>query len=185
VIDAIDKYNEILESKTSKIPNLERCYMNIALVKGGIAGIWNIFPEKCTMQMELRLVPDYDPDEIIKEIKEVVESLKKQDQDLNAEVRELWRVTGFKVPDDLPVIKILQDNIKAISGADVPTGGLGGFVPLGHFYKEMGIPGVTWNPGVFNECNLHQVDENLRIDQLIDATKVFALTAMKYLGVGN
>lgn len=182
VIDAIDRYNKVLESKTSNIPNLERCYMNIALVKGGIEGIWNIFPERCTMQMELRLVPEYDPDEIIDEIKGVVESLKAQDADLSAGVRELWRVTGFKIPDNFPVIKILQGYIKEITGNDVPTGGLGGFVPLGHFKEIMGISGVTWNPGVFNECNLHQADENLDINQLIDATKVFALTAMKYLG---
>lgn len=181
VIDAIDKYNKILESKTSRIPNLERCFMNIALVKGGIEGLWNVFPENCIMQMELRLVPEYNPDEVIFEIKRVAENQKKQDPDLNVEVKELWRVPGFNIPTDLPIIGILQESIKEVTRKDVPTAGLGGFVPLGH-YKEIGIAGVTWNPGVFKECNLHQVDENLDISQLIDATKVFALVAMKYLG---
>lgn len=180
VINAINNYNKILELKTSKIPNLERCYMNIALVKGGIEGIWNIFPEKCIMQMELRLVPEYNPSEIIEEIKEVIKNLTKEDPELNVEVKELWRVPGFYVPDNLPIIKILKEYIKRITGNDVKIGGLGGFVPLGHF-KEIGISGVTWNPGIFNECNLHQIDENLDIKHLINSTKVFALTAMRYL----
>jgi len=180
VIDAINKYNNKLELKTSKIPNLERCYMNIALIKGGIEGIWNIFPEECVMQMELRLVPEYNPDEIIEEIKEVIKNLTEKDQDLNVEVKELWRVPGFHVSDNLPIIKILKENIKKITGNDIRIGGLGGFVPLGHF-KEIGISGITWNPGIFNEGNLHQIDENLDINYLINSTKVFALTAMRYL----
>lgn len=180
IINAINNYNKILELKTSKIPNLERCYMNIALVKGGIEGIWNIFPEKCIIQMELRLVPEYNPSEIIEEIKEVIKNLAKEDPELNVEVKELWRVPGFYVPDNLPTIKILKECIKKITGNDVRIGGLGGFVPLGHF-KEIGISGVTWNPGIFNECNLHQIDENLDIKHLINSTKVFALTAMRYL----
>lgn len=180
VIDAINNYNKILELKNSKIPNLERCYMNIALVKGGIEGIWNIFPEKCIMQMELRLVPEYNPSGIIEEIKEVIKNLTKEDPELNVEVKELWRVLGFYVPDNLPIIKILKKYIRRITGNDVKIGGLGGFVPLGHF-KEIGISGVTWNPGIFNECNLHQIDENLDIKHLINSTKVFALTAMRYL----
>jgi len=180
VIDAINNYNKILELKNSKIPNLERCYMNIALVKGGIEGIWNIFPEKCIMQMELRLVPEYNPSGIIEEIKEVIKNLTKEDPELNVEVKELWRVPGFYVPDNLPIIKILKKYIRRITGNDVKIGGLGGFVPLGHF-KEIGISGVTWNPGIFNECNLHQIDENLDIKHLINSTKVFALTAMRYL----
>jgi succinyl-diaminopimelate desuccinylase len=183
VIDAIDKYSTVLESKVSKVPNLERCYMNIANIKGGIEGIWNIFPERCIMQMELRLVPDYNPDEIVREIKEVVEDLKRHDRHLNAEVRELWRVPGFKVPSDLPMIKILHENIQRVTGKDVPTGGLGGFVPIGHFFGEMGIPGVTWNPGMYDECNLHQAYEKLPLEDLINATKIFALTAMQYLGM--
>ncbi len=133
--------------------------------------------------MELRLVPDYDPDEIIHEIKEVVNSLMKKDPELNADVKELWRVRGFRVPSDTPIIKVLQENIHKVTGKHVPTGGLGGFVPLGHFYEKMGIPGVTWNPGVYDECNLHQAYEQLPLDELINATKVFALTAMQYLGI--
>lgn len=182
VIDALDRYSTILESKVSKIPNLERCYMNIAHINGGIEGIWNIFPETCTMQMELRLVPDHNPDDIVREIKNVVANLMKKDPDLKADVKELWRVRSFNVPSDTPIIKVLQENIKKVTGKHVPTGGLGGFVPLGDFYEKMGIPGVTWNPGMYDECNLHQAYEKLPLDELINATKIFALTAMRYLG---
>jgi succinyl-diaminopimelate desuccinylase len=181
VIAAIEEYEKVLWKKESKIPNLERCYMNIALVKGGVEGIWNIFPEHAMMQMELRLVPEYDPDDIINEIKTVLNKLKSKDNDLDVEVKELWRVPGFKVPDDFPVIKILQKNIGEVRGEEIPTGGLGGFVPLGHFDWQMGLKGVTWNPGKFNECNLHQIDENVGVDEVIDATKVYALTAIDFL----
>ncbi|MGA3193207.1 MAG: M20 family metallopeptidase [Candidatus Bathyarchaeia archaeon] len=180
VLNALDRYNQEYEAKTSRIPGLERCYMNLALVNGGIPGIWNVFPDKCSVQIEFRIVPEYSPDDVVAEIKDVIRQLQDQDPDLTADVRELWRVPGYSVPENLPLIQKLQSAIARVAGKRVPVGGINGFLPLGHFQK-IGVTGVSWNPGPWEECNLHQKDEFLKIKDLIDGTKIAALTAMDVL----
>jgi succinyl-diaminopimelate desuccinylase len=62
-----------------------------------------------------------------------------------------------------------------------PTyGGVPGSTDGTILHQRAGIPIVTCGPG--DTRIPHQVDEYLDIDQLLDATKIYALTALRFLG---
>jgi acetylornithine deacetylase/succinyl-diaminopimelate desuccinylase-like protein len=50
----------------------------------------------------------------------------------------------------------------------------------GHFFHEYGIETIIMGTGS-HECNVHSTDEFVRIDDLIDTTKIFALTFLNYM----
>ena len=49
-----------------------------------------------------------------------------------------------------------------------------------HHFQEKGIETIMVGSGT-EETNVHAADENIDIDDLIDTTKIFALTTFNYL----
>lgn len=186
ILSALQEWSEAIKKKRSGMEAYkDRTHpwtmTNIALVRAGEENIWNVFPERCTVQLELRIIPEQDPDEIVKEIEDIIRKLKREDSELEVELKELWRVPGFNISPDHPNIQKLKKAIKEVMGYDIPLRSIHGFVPTS-FYAKIGVPGVTWNPGVWEESNLHEPDEHIKIDDLINGTKIYALAAMYILG---
>ncbi|MEX2750979.1 MAG: M20/M25/M40 family metallo-hydrolase, partial [Candidatus Freyarchaeota archaeon] len=81
-------------------------------------------------------------------------------------------------PLELPFIKCLGEAVKQVIGRTVYSGIPG--ATDASIFSQHGTPSIVFGPGSLSKA--HTRDEYVEISQLKQATKIYALTALKYLG---
>ena len=71
--------------------------------------------------------------------------------------------------------------MRDVAGREPEFGGVPGSTDGTILATQAGIPIVTCGPG--NTFVPHQVDEYVDIDQILEATRLYVVAAMRYLGV--
>ncbi|MBN2659569.1 MAG: M20/M25/M40 family metallo-hydrolase [Spirochaetales bacterium] len=141
----------------------KRSSVNLALIRGG--DIYNRVPDHCTMGIDIRFVPHLDHEEILKEIRRVV------DGDVSVVALE----PGVNVQPDNPYVQRLKQSVSRIlPEKDVILAAQHGGSDA-RFFTGLGIPAVEFGPvGDF----WHGDGEYVEIDsvkQLEDILVDFAL----------
>jgi acetylornithine deacetylase/succinyl-diaminopimelate desuccinylase-like protein len=149
--------------------------------------IGNNVPDKCTIQVDRRLIPQRETFESGQsEIQALIDELKGRDEDFDAEISwvpDRWMNFAVSRPDSL-LIKALQISAEKVLGTKptVSTTLGGGSSDHGWYQKEYpDRPFVSY--GVSRGGNVHTYDEYATIDGLIDNTKIYALFFMELLGI--
>ena len=151
--------------------------MNIGTISGGVAA--NVVPDRCETQIDFRILPGQRPQEMIDFIQYHTKKLGISEV---SEIEIIEAFEGNSVPN-------YEQNKFVITIFDVSTEIAGPsvffLVPYatdGRLLRRAGIEStVVYGPG--NMTLAHTADENVAIDDLIKVTKVFAVTAIRYLGI--
>jgi succinyl-diaminopimelate desuccinylase len=109
--------------------------------------------------------------------------LQKQDATFNADLEVIEARPPTATPRAEPVVAELHQVYRDLTGKEPVYGGVPGTTDGTILFGRAGVPIVTCGPG--DTLIPHHVDEYLDIDQLIEATKLYAVTAMRYLGVST
>ena len=107
-------------------------------------------------------------------MEEVISNLKKKYPDLDAKIEVIQDHNPVEVKEDDPALKIVREAAKEVRGEYPKVGGTIAAGDLAAIFKKGGIPGVGYGPGDLKRGNAHKENEFLEIDQLIDASKVYA-----------
>jgi len=159
--------------------------LNIGLIQGGNA--YNIVPDKCSIWIDRRVVVGEDNEAILNEFKDALEKLRLEDKEFDAilEVaRPDWKwpiiirrgLKPFLVPQDSSVVVSLSEAIAA-TGGKLHLSYSNGYVDADFLVNDAGIPSVVYGPG--GEGNAHSPKELVKIDQLVQAAKVYAYMAAR------
>jgi acetylornithine deacetylase/succinyl-diaminopimelate desuccinylase len=165
---------KIFEKK--RHPLLGSPTFNLGTIRGGER--FNIVPEKCNLVFDRRVLPGETMEEINKEFQEIIQSLKREDSEFDAKLQMLMGLPPMDTPLELPFIKCLGEAVKQVVGRTVYSGIPG--ATDASIFSQHGIPGIVFGPGHLRKA--HTRDEYVEISQLKQATKIYALTALKYLG---
>lgn len=180
IMTVLMEYKKSLASRTSKIEGIEHPTLTIGMVQGGVKP--NVVPDSCYIAIDRRVIPEETINEVRTELRNLLNKAKREDPELKIRVRELlWATPSISEAEDSFVqeyMKIVRD----ILGEDVPIKGMPGFIDL-HFCRELRIPFVHQgcNRGAA-ESKMHAGDENVRVDDILKLTKIYALSAMKFCG---
>ncbi|MBS7279994.1 MAG: M20 family metallopeptidase [Candidatus Freyarchaeota archaeon] len=165
---------KIFEKK--RHPLLGSPTFNLGTIRGGER--FNIVPEKCNLVFDRRVLPGESTEEITREFQEIIQSLKREDNEFDAKLQMLMGLPPMDTPLELPFIKCLGEAVKQVIGRIVYSGIPG--ATDASIFSQHGIPGIVFGPGRLSKA--HTRDEYVEISQLKQATKIYALTALKYLG---
>jgi len=100
---------------------------------------------------------------------------------LSYELRDLMVVHPVRTPDDATVVSSLQRAIHDVLGRDAPLMASPGTYDQKHVDRIGGVPNcVAYGPGILHLA--HQPDEYCRIDDLVNSTKVLALSILELTG---
>lgn len=155
-------------------PLLGNGSLNVGTIEGG-TGI-NIVPDECVFKIDGRLVPGQTYDGVIGAIRDMISELKAQDPTFDAEVDFCARTSNaVHISEDSPLVKALLENSKLATGKEAD---LSGFIAQGdnYFFNKNGIPAIMFGPGTL-DC-IHKANEWVKIDDLVEAAKIYALTAL-------
>jgi succinyl-diaminopimelate desuccinylase len=187
-INAIDKMTDVLlglrklqrelKERKSGIPGLSYSTINVGTINGGDKS--NMLADRCSIDVDVRIIPETDIDEVIRKIKGILEGQKRQDPKFIAEMEILMKAKPTVTPPDTPII----DTIKKVSGEVL------GFQPKavglhatsdGKYFRKEGIPTIHWGVGTA-ENRAHGADEHIDIEDLVNLTAAHALVDMEFLG---
>jgi len=138
----------------------------------------NIIPERCTFSIDRRMMPGETSGSICREIEEV---LRKCSSDgIHSEVRithEGW--DPYAIDPSSPWVKGLCGTVEEVTGQFPQIKGKAGCTDASHLYHHGKIPSVCFGPGL--EDLAHKANERVALEKVVQAAKVYALSAVKLL----
>lgn len=135
--------------------------LQVGRIEGGTA--LNIVPQDCRLELEIRNVPDDDPEALLAELMRLATSLeagmRATDPGAGIRLERLHGYPGLSMPDDHALLGFL------LSLLDEPERERIGYgAEAGLFRRELGIPTLVCGPGSMAQG--HQPDEFVEREQL-------------------
>ncbi len=133
----------------------------------------NIVPGEDVSYFDCRVLPSYDLDEVLADIKAVLAEYEdKTGAKFNLEL--LSKQSSKPIESSAPVVTLLKEAIGKVRGVEPHVGGIGGG-SCAALFREVGIPAVLWS--TVDEV-AHQPNEYAWIKNMVSDAKVFALLAV-------
>jgi acetylornithine deacetylase/succinyl-diaminopimelate desuccinylase-like protein len=151
--------------------------VNFTRINGGNSV--NTIPDNCILQCLICVIPEMDLEGIKTRIFNFVESLEKEDPDLNITTQ----IGAYIKPQILKTNSPFAETIKkAFNTVFEEERDFKAFIPTtdAQLFQEKGIETILIGP-LRGDNNHHAQDEFVYIDDVINVTKIFALTAFNYL----
>lgn len=180
VIMAFEKLKAELTKKRTKAPMPDESRAPTVMVGGLIRGgvKINVVPDRCTVTVDRRLIPEESVDQAKNEVLQLVEELMAGDPELKVEVKVLEAAMPAYTHEDETIVETVKNAVKTVLGREAVVTGLPGFTDM-RFFNEV-APTILYGPGSMSQA--HVADEHILIEDLVAGAKVYALTAMNFLG---
>ncbi len=179
VVLELAKLSEKLRERKTKAPMPEDVKTPTIMVGGVISGgvKVNVVPERCSVTVDRRLIPEESLEEAEAEIVEVIERLRREDPELVVEVKPLLKASAAITSEDEEIVKSMIRAVEAATGKPPKKTGIAGFTDM-RFLNTL-MPTVIYGPGRMEMA--HVADECVDIDDLVTAAKVYTLCAIDFL----
>ncbi len=176
ILQAVYAYRTELAKTTSDTPGIDTPTLNVGLIKGGINT--NVVPDLVTFRIDRRMIPEEAGVDAEGELRAVVEAAARERSGIEVKVERIILAEPLtELPGVEALIGPLHARAEAMFDIDVPVHGVPLYTDARHYTKR-GIPTVLYGAGPRSllEARGHNSDENLRLNDLLKATKVVALT---------
>lgn len=168
-----------------KHPFLGKTTMSVNTISV-VPGALNVVPDKCTISVDVRNIPELRTNQIILMLKRIIEDMAKKDAEFKAEVKLIEKketsytgyseklqriVLPFYIDPAEPHIKVAIDAVKQVLGRR-PKVKPWSFATDASCFANSGA--VTFGFGPGEERFAHSSSEHVKIEDVIAATKVYA-----------
>lgn len=158
-------------------PFLPHSSMNIGTIEGGLKP--NMVPEVCRITIDRRLLPDESPSTAKAEIHDVFDRFAAAVEEIDFDVRlfaQSWPAVNTDPRSEL--VQIMQGAIVDQVGAERPITGYNQGSDS-RYFATAGIPVVIFGPS--DPAVGHAPNEHVAVSALLEATRIYALTALRLL----
>jgi succinyl-diaminopimelate desuccinylase len=139
----------------------------------------NVIPKECYTTLDIRTVPGQDHAVLKQQIQEILDRLTAERKNFKAAMEMIeerpWTLTDLEEP----VVKAMAHAYKAVTGREPRYNGVPGATDGTFLDAWKQIPIITTGAG--DRLIPHQADEYVDIEELIEASKLFALSALYFL----
>ncbi|MBW3536000.1 MAG: acetylornithine deacetylase/succinyl-diaminopimelate desuccinylase family protein [Gemmatimonadetes bacterium] len=138
--------------------------------------------DRCTAVFDRRFLLEEGFESTRREIVELLDGLTRELPDFRYDLRDLMVVEPTRTPDDAPVVGALGRSIASVLGRDATLVASPGTYDHKHVARIAGVENcVAYGPGILELA--HQPDEWCSVDDLLNATRVLALSILDLAGV--
>ena len=162
-------------------PYFQPSSASVNMIGGGVKE--NVVPDRCQIFIDRRLIPGEDPAETTAEMRAIVEAAIAESPGLTGEVLPATadtRAATMSDPDGDLARAMLAAN--AYLGLSTDLTGFS-MASDGRYFAAAGYPTIIYGPG--DPRLAHVADEWVGIDEVLEATRAYALAALALLGRGN
>lgn len=149
---------------------------SINMISGGVKA--NVVPDVCSIEIDRRIVPGEEPSGATDEIRVIAERVAAAIPGITVEVAgRIGALPASVSSPDAPLVhSMLRAN--AYLGLDTEPTGFS-MATDGRFFAHAGYPTIIYGPG--DPKLAHVPDEWIGVDELIDATRAYAVAAVLLL----
>ncbi len=169
IIEALQNF-QFSEKEHHIFPGRKNVLTFPVLIKGGKA--INIVPDSCVAFGDTRILPGITKEFIEKEIKNKLDKL-----GIKYKLTPIIYVPSVFIKPTEPIVQILKKNTQQILKKEPISEGAGPWSDMWMFI-EKGIPCVNFG---CDGKGMHDKNEYVEIQSVIDVTKIYALTALDFL----
>ncbi len=138
--------------------------------------------DRCVATFDRRFLIEEGFEATRKEIVGILDGMAKRIPEFRYEMRDLMIVDPVRTPADAPVIGALGHAIAGVLGREAELVASPGSYDHKHVLRKAGIENcVAYGPGVLEQA--HQPDEWCSVEDLLNATRVLALSILELAGV--
>lgn len=170
-----DRYNEYMGPSV----------MNFGLIQGGAQP--STVADECRIQIDRRYIPGESVSSVIQEYEEIIEAIKKEDPEFDAELRRmpnnmltldhLYLITS---PEE-SIATAVKEAIKEVIGREPDITRQRGWTDAALLSNFGNIPTIVYGPGKIGFS--HTKDERIEISELIDAVEIYGKIINKFCGM--
>jgi succinyl-diaminopimelate desuccinylase len=149
---------------------------SINMIEGGVKN--NVVPDRCRIYVDRRIIPGEDPEQDVQEIREIAQRAIAAVPGARVEVNGVGLGRASMSEPDAPVVQaMLAANAHLGLNTELTGFSMG---TDGRHFAAIGIPTIIYGPG--DPALAHIPDEWVGIDEVLDATRAYALAALELLG---
>lgn len=157
-------------------PFLNQSTATISMIEGGVKT--NVIPDRASIHVDRRILPGETPEGVVAEIREIAERAIADVPGLRVETSAPIGRLAIEADPESAVGRALQAATHQIDKELVLTGFFAG--TDGKHFSAAGIPTLIMGPG--DSSTAHTPNEWVGIDEVIEATQLYALAALALLG---
>jgi succinyl-diaminopimelate desuccinylase len=178
----------VLRSRSTSVPVMPPGARNATLNINGITGGQPVdgmqtpcVADLCRAVFDRRFLAEEGFDSVRGEIVSLLERVARDSPELKYELRDLMVVQPAHTPDGSTVVSALQQSIQEVLGRPATLAASPGTYDQKHVDRIAGVRNcVAYGPGMLDLA--HQPDEYCVIDDLVQCTKVLALSLLTLTG---
>lgn len=167
LLNALDNY----QPPHTPDPLLGKSSMSINKITGGNAT--NIIPDRCSIQIDIRTLPNQDSETLTADFQSLLEKLTAENKNFKAELNLLRSVNALQTDVDCDFVK------KVMNTTEIDQTQVVGFTTDAPFLAELNAPVVIFGPGNPNIC--HKPNEFIEIADLEKAAQIYEKIITQFL----
>lgn len=192
-INTIEKAAKLIARiKEDLYPKLEKRYneymgpsvMNFGVIEGGSQP--STVADRCSIKIDRRYIPGETVESVLKEYQDIIDGLKCEDQDFNAELIRmpnnmltLDHLYLMTEPDN-PIVTTVRGAIKDVINKEPVITRRRGWTDAALLSNYGSIPTVVFGPGDISYS--HTKNERIKISELVDAVEIYSRIIEKFCG---
>ncbi len=153
--------------------------VTVSAIEGGWPWRAARSPGSCSVYVDVRTAPDQPLISVKDELVPLVRALDPEDSRFRSEVEFYATIPGYEISSDAEIVQALQRAHGAVHGQAAACDYSRPVNDAVHLYRY-GIQTVIYGPGgALRADGTEEVNEYVRIDNLVNCAKVYALTALE------
>jgi acetylornithine deacetylase/succinyl-diaminopimelate desuccinylase-like protein len=171
---------ERLHAELAKRPHplLGPATWSVGQIQGGTGG--SIVPAECVVVADRRLLPGESTDAVLDDLRARVAGLRLVDRGLTVDLAMPMEMPAFQTPADSELARATDAALADAGGPGLPLGGWTAACDGGYVARDLGVPVAVLGPGSAIS-QAHRADESVAIEELVVASRAYALTALRLL----
>ncbi len=181
-VNAIEKMMKAIEQIRAiplekKHDLLGKPTLSIGTIQGGVKV--NVVPERCVIEVDRRMLPVEKKEEVLREIKKVLDSLQSHDPNFQYRMEEIDFAEPSEVSPEEEIVKIGVDAIQEVRGRRSKIRGFSGFTDARFYINQCQIPTLIFGPGGIGES--HTTNESVEVEALVQAAHIYGMITLNFL----
>lgn len=150
---------------------------SVNTIHGGVKT--NVVPDQCVITLDQRTVPGQNHKIIMRELEDIIKDLEKRIAGFRATIKITYDCAPVATSPNEPIVREFCAVVEKVTGKKpVPTGTTY-CTDAGVLVPAFNVPLIVCGPG--DPKLAHQPDEHVKIDKLVEATKIMLLAAAEIL----
>jgi succinyl-diaminopimelate desuccinylase len=183
-VNAIEKMTKLITQLNSihqetEHPLLGKPTLNIGMIRGGTK--INVVPDRCEIEVDRRMLPGEKKEEVLREIKGILDSLQSQDSLFQYRMEEIDFAEPSETRPEEEIIRMGVEAIQEVMGEKPKIQGFSGFTDARFYINQFHIPTLIFGPGGMDQS--HTTDESVEVNTLVQGAHIYGLILLNFLSL--